>query len=442
MLKDPVTLSCGNTVCTKCMPPYKDLAFVCPVATCARPSHVLLRIAKPDVTILKLLDIAVSSTENIMRERIEDTLECTICACLFLDPVTTPCGHTMCYRCLLRSRDNSPLCPTCRTRLPAYTLLQTLAVSCIVYTILNHLFHDEYHHNAREIAQEENDDSHLPLFVHTSVTFPTMPCAIHIYEPRYITMLRRCLLRPQRRFGICFVRNPNESSQAPFQQVGTMLEIRNVANLEDDRAIVEAMGAFRFKVVAHDLKDGYHVARWEPINDLSPEEQSYQERMEIMTATARKFKAKNKAKSNASMLAPGSGPAFGPAMLSLGTMIVAQGQAWASRSSQGSQNTKSSQQVPDEVTELEMQTTEDIIASIRQFIESFRSSDTAWVHQHTSRFGQAPDSANTFVWWAAMTIPLSEQEKYKLLQVNTTRERAKLLMTWINSLKQKWWFPA
>jgi Lon protease-like protein len=221
-----------------------------------------------------------------------------------------------------------------------------------------------------------------------------------------------------------------------------MLEIRNVANLDDDRAVVEAMGAFRFKVIESDMKDGYHVARWEQINDLSPEEQSYQERMEIMTATARIFKAKNKA--SASMPAPGSGPAFGPAMLSLGTMIVAQGQAWASRSSQGSsQHTKSQQlSAADELTELEMQTTDDIIVLIRQFIDSFRASDTQWVQQHTSRFGPAPDSPNAFVWWAAMTIPLSEQEKYKLLQVNTTRERAKLLMTWINALKQKWWFPS
>jgi Lon protease-like protein len=221
--------------------------------------------------------------------------------------------------------------------------------------------------------------------------------------------------------------------------MGTMLEIQNVANLDDERAIVETIGAYRFKVVSTDLKDGYHVARWEQINDLSPEEQSYQERMEIMTATARKFKAKHKAKSNASIPAPGSGPAFGPAMLSLGTMIVTQGQAWASRS-QGSSSAQPA--VLDDLTELEMQSTEDIIHSIRHFIDSFRNANSSWMQQHTARFGPAPDSPNAFVWWAAMTIPLAEQEKYRLLQVNTTRERAKLLMTWINALKQKWWFPS
>ncbi|KAH8557099.1 PUA-like domain-containing protein [Umbelopsis sp. PMI_123] len=447
MLKDPITLSCGNTVCARCMPSYKDLAFVCPVTTCARPSHVLLRKAKIDVTLVKLLDLAneqpQQATEEMLnmqlRKRIEETLECPICACLFLDPVTTPCGHTMCLRCLLRTRDNSELCPTCRTRLPAYALLQTLAISSILYQILIHLFHDEYHRNANDVATETNDDIQLPLFVHTSVTFPTLPCAIHIYEPRYMTMLRRCLLQPQRRFGICFVRHPNQDNQEPFQQIGTMLEIQNVSNVDHDRSIVETIGAYRFKVVATDLKDGYHVARWEQINDLSPEEQSYQERMEIMTATARKFKAKNKAKANASIPAPGSGPTFGPAMLSLGTMIVTQGQAWASRS----QGSSSAQQSPptDDITDLEIQSTEDIIHSIRQFIESFRNANSSWMQQHNARFGPAPDSSNAFIWWAAMTIPLSEQEKYRLLQVNTTRERAKLLMIWINALKQKWWYP-
>ncbi|CAO3695723.1 unnamed protein product [Umbelopsis ramanniana] len=448
ILNEPITLSCGNSVCARCMPPYKDLAFVCPLTTCARPSHVLLRKAKIDVTLVKLLDFTNDppslGPEEILnmqlRKRIEDTLECPICACLFLDPVTTPCGHTMCQRCLLRTRDNSDSCPTCRTRLPAYALLQTLAISATLYQILIHLFHDEYHRNANDVAIESNDDTQLPLFVHNSVTFPTLPCAIHIYEPRYMTMLRRCLLQPQRRFGICFVKSPHQDSQAPFQQMGTMLEIQNVANIDDDRAIVETIGAYRFKVVSTDLKDGYYVARWEQIDDLSPEEQSYQERMEIMTATARKFKAKNKAKSNASIPAPGSGPSFGPAMLSLGTMIVTQGQAWASRSL-GSTSTQQSS-LMDDITELEMQSTDDIIHCIRQFIDSFRNANSSWMQQHTARFGPAPDSSNAFIWWAAMTIPLSEQEKYRLLQVNTTRERAKLLMTWINALKQKWWFPS
>lgn len=446
VLKDPVTLSCGYVVCIDCMPPYKDLAFVCPVKYCARPSHILLRTAKTDVTLLKLLELATEAMTNRsqhippqirpMRQRIEDALECTICACMFLDPVTTPCGHTMCHRCLLRSRDNSPLCPTCRTRLPAYSSLQTLAVNSAIYAVLSRLFPEEYFRNAREISQEENDETQLPLFVHTSVAFPSIPCAVHIYEPRYMTMLRRCLLRPQKRFGICLARVPTETDQAPFQQLGTMVDIRNVANIDDERAIVEAMAAFRFKVISSHQNNGYHTAQWEQLHDLSPEEQSYLERMEIMTATARKFKARNAA------VSPGAtGPALGPAMFSLGTMIVTQGQAWASRS-QGSSSLQHTTkgQTPD-ITELELQTTEDIISNIRQFVQVFRNSDTAWLH-HTSRFGPPPDTSNAFVWWAALSLPLSEQDKYKLLQFNTTRERAKLVMTWINSLKQKWWFPS
>ncbi|XP_067913988.1 E3 ubiquitin-protein ligase TRIM65 isoform X1 [Heterodontus francisci] len=51
---------------------------------------------------------------------LEDKLSCAICLDIFTDPVTTPCGHNFCMRCLQGHLDSQSSagpfdCPTCRT---------------------------------------------------------------------------------------------------------------------------------------------------------------------------------------------------------------------------------------------------------------------------------------------------------------------------------------
>lgn len=41
-------------------------------------------------------------------------LTCSICASLYVDPVTTPCDHTFCTSCLTRIFSTSHQCPMCR----------------------------------------------------------------------------------------------------------------------------------------------------------------------------------------------------------------------------------------------------------------------------------------------------------------------------------------
>lgn len=40
--------------------------------------------------------------------------ECALCMRLFFEPVTTPCGHMFCLKCLERCLDHAPHCPLCR----------------------------------------------------------------------------------------------------------------------------------------------------------------------------------------------------------------------------------------------------------------------------------------------------------------------------------------
>ena len=41
-----------------------------------------------------------------------------------------------------------------------------------------------------------------PIFVCT-IAFPSVPCPLHVFEPRYRLMLRRCLEYNDKEFGMC-----------------------------------------------------------------------------------------------------------------------------------------------------------------------------------------------------------------------------------------------
>ena len=51
---------------------------------------------------------------------LEEGLQCTLCYGHMYEPLTTPCGHSFCRICLLRSLDHRDVCPLCRSSLKGY----------------------------------------------------------------------------------------------------------------------------------------------------------------------------------------------------------------------------------------------------------------------------------------------------------------------------------
>ena len=47
-----------------------------------------------------------------------------------------------------------------------------------------------------------NDGSQIPVFVCT-MSFPCVPCPLHVFEPRYRLMIRRAMESGTRQFGMC-----------------------------------------------------------------------------------------------------------------------------------------------------------------------------------------------------------------------------------------------
>lgn len=115
-----------------------------------------------------------------------------------------------------------------------------------------------------ELAKMGLDRQHeVPVFVCT-LAYPTVPCPLHVFEPRYRLMIRQCMEAGTRQFGMCVCMEDNESNFADF---GTMLEVRDVQYFPDGRSLVDTVGGRRFKVLSRGVRDGYNTAKVEFLQD-------------------------------------------------------------------------------------------------------------------------------------------------------------------------------
>lgn len=128
------------------------------------------------------------------------------------------------------------------------------------------------------------------------MAYPTVPCPLHVFEPRYRLMIRRCMETGTRQFGMC-INDPQKgyvSSSPPphrdprnplleswralelkpalisdgrFVDYGCMLIIRSVHFLPDGRSVVDTVGGKRFRVLSRGMKDGYSTADIQHLED-------------------------------------------------------------------------------------------------------------------------------------------------------------------------------
>ncbi|XP_043546274.1 LON peptidase N-terminal domain and ring finger 1, like [Chiloscyllium plagiosum] len=192
--------------------------------------------------------------------------ECSLCMRLFLEPITTPCGHTFCKCCLERSLDHSPLCPLCKDSLKVYLENRKYAVTYLLEEIIARYLSEELCERQRihneETAELSNLTKNVPIFVCT-MAYPTVPCPLHIFEPRYRLMIRRCIETGTKQFGMC-----TSDAHNGFADYGCVLHIRNIHFLPDGRSIVDTVGGNCFKVLERRQRDGYYIANIEYLKDV------------------------------------------------------------------------------------------------------------------------------------------------------------------------------
>lgn len=321
-------------------------------------------------------------------EGIHHEVDCQVCYNLMLDPVTTFCGHTLCRKCLARVLDHSLHCPVCRRGLAIPPSLLSQPSNKTLVNLLNGLCPDAIATRAAAAAIEERGgegEQNVPLFVCT-LGFPNQPTFLRIFEPRYRLMLRRCL-ETNREFGMLmynrYLEPQGEMGPVHFYHYGTMLHIVHSQLLADGTSLIETRGAYRFRVKSHGVLDGYTVGSVERVDDipLADEERIEAEETSLPPAAEE-----------------------------------------------------------DIAGQIDRMSTQSLLALGQEFIVRMQARSANWLQQRVlDVHGQPPDDAALFPYWFASVLPISDDEKYKLMSTRTVRERLKITASWIRRIESQRW---
>ncbi|KAL2815337.1 hypothetical protein BJX63DRAFT_420420 [Aspergillus granulosus] len=325
-----------------------------------------------------------------LKAAVRNELDCQMCYSLILDPLTTPCGHTFCRGCVAMALSHSNLCPICRQKLNMTTSVQSEQTNKRLSDLIQ-LFDPETVASRRADLGSDiaaGTEGKIPLFV-TSLSFPTMPMALHIFEPRYRLMIQRVMESRSRKFGMVMPNRRGRLQQglgrAPFLRYGTVLVVDRYELLPDGRSLVIATGMSRFRVVSWELVDGYHVGKIQRVDDVSISEEEAQESREVSAALDTSSLMTNSAES------------------SLDTM-----------------------------------STQQLFQFALDFVLKERRQGAPWLHPRVLlAYGALPTDPALFPWWLATVIPIWDEEKYALLSSTTVRQRLKVTARWIKRLESR-----
>jgi hypothetical protein len=372
----------------------------------------------------KSLDVAVLDELNTSTWT---ELDCQVCYAVFLDPITTTCGHTFCRKCLQRVLDHSKYCPICRfsistaclyptTRYPANKRLQSL---------LKALYSDVLASRLEAVKLEDMShvgDSNTPLFV-CSLSFPNMPTFLHIFEPRYRLMIRRAM-ETNRSFGMLLANQDQipqgELGSTNFYQYGTLLYITNNQMLPDGRSVIETRGTERFRVVNHGVLDGYLVGQIERVHDISNAEE---EALEISETSQLRSHHPS----------PSPDIASSPSPSHEDSNTIPQPQIFTPQSS-------ISPSPEPYHNDLDALPTSELMRINTDFVNRMLATQAPWLASRFRRtFGECPSDPALFPWWFGSIVPVPMTEKYKLLPTRSVRERLKICVGWVRVIDGQRW---
>lgn len=349
-------------------------------------SEVAYQTMSPSGDTYEHLDLAMLGH---LKETTKSELDCQVCYGLMLDPLTTTCGHTFCRKCVARVLDHSTLCPICRRDLAMPPGVAKVPGNQRLSRLLTHLCPDLVAEREKAAAQEEAamvGEKNVPLFVCT-LGFPNMPTFLHIFEPRYRLMMRRAIESGNRKFGMVMYNQTGapqgDLGSTDFVLYGTLLHINNMQIIPDGRSLLETMGVSRFKVKSWSTKDGYMVGDVERIDDIPLAEEEQVEATET------------------------TGP------------LVARN---------------------DLLGQLDRMSTQELLKVGIDFVNRMSAASAPWLHERViAAYGPMPNDAALFPYWFASILPISDQEKYKLLATTSVRQRQKITARWVRRIEAQRW---
>lgn len=347
-----------------------------------------------------------------LKEAARAEMDCQVCFALFLDPITTPCGHTYCRSCVHRILDHSDLCPICRRVISIQAQVDPRAAPSNgrLVSMIDGFWADlvALRQQAYQLEQQANYDGFdVPLFVCT-LSFPSMPLFLHVFEPRYRLMIRRVMDSSNRTFGMVLGRPSPGPGDPPFMELGVLLRIVSIEFFPDGRSLLETVGVSRFKVTRHGLLDGYIVANIEKMDDISLADEEALEASELGCGS-------EATTSEVHVSTPGSSDAESPSVTELTPAAIL-------------------------ARRLESTSTRDMADFGVSFVRRMRQESVYWLAARMlTLYGECPDDPATFPWWLACVFPVSDAEKYRLLSTSSVRERLKICYRWIVEWENSRW---
>ena len=332
------------------------------------------------------LDIAML---HHLREATKSELDCQVCYALMLDPLTTTCGHTFCRNCVARVLDHSTMCPICRRNLPMPPGVRDVPSNVRLGDLLLGLCPELLAARAEAAAHEEvaiQGEKNVPLFV-CALAFPSMPTFLHIFEPRYRLMIRRAIESGDRKFGMIMYNSRGQVQghlgSTQFMEYGTLLHINSMELMPDGRSLIECRGVSRFRVKDWGHLDGYIVGNTQRLDDVSYAEE---EAIEV-SETAEQVAEQN-----------------------------------------------------DSLAQLDRKSTLELLHIGTDFITKMRAASAPWLHERVlAVYGSPPDDPALFPYWFASILPISEEEKYKLIPTTSVRKRLKITARWVRRIEAQRW---
>jgi Lon protease-like protein len=116
----------------------------------------------------------------------------------------------------------------------------------------------------------------LPLFPLNTVLFPYADIRLHVFEPRYLEMVRDCM-DEDRPFGIVLIRSGSEVGPSEPYLVGTAVRIVHIHSHDDGSLDIQVHGERRFRIREIEESKPYLVGYVEPVIELPMEDDPTEE---------------------------------------------------------------------------------------------------------------------------------------------------------------------
>ena len=112
----------------------------------------------------------------------------------------------------------------------------------------------------------------MPMFPLGSVLLPNGVLSLHVFEPRYRALVTECVAAEHHEFGVVLIDRGSEVGGGDVRrQVGTVARMVQVAEVDDGRFAVIAVGVARMRVREWLVDDPYPLAEidvWPDLDEL------------------------------------------------------------------------------------------------------------------------------------------------------------------------------